>query len=368
MTGEREAWRIEVPAIDPEAGARAAARQRRLTKPPGSLGELETLALLLASLQGRELPRSRPCAALLFASDHPVCAHGVSAYPQAVTGAMVGNFVRGGAAANVFARHLNVPLTVIDVGVNVPVGAAASSSDDGQPTLAGCLRSRHRRAPVADLPAGDLRCGEAMDPRVFEGALAAGRDAVDVLSPEPSLLVLGEMGIGNTTAASAVAAAVLGGCPDILVGPGTGVEAEALVRKRAVVRDAVRCVRGASPMEVLRRVGGREMAALVGAAARAVERRIPVLVDGFIVTSAMLAWVHAVPAARPWLLFSHCSREPGHKRVLRALQARPLLDLGLRLGEGSGALAALSLVDLACAAHSEMATFEEAGVPDRQQS
>lgn len=338
---------------DPEAATRAATRQGRLTKPPGSLGELETLAVHLAALQGRDRPRSRPAAALLFAADHPVTTHGVSPYPSAVTGAMLRNFARGGAAAAVMARHLDVPLSVVDVGV---VGGAAIEGRG----------ARVHRAAVAERPAGDLREGSAMDDGVFEACWHEGTRAVDALEEPPRLVVLGEMGIGNSTAAAAVAAAILDSPPDDMVGPGTGASEEVLARKRHVVRDAVATVRGwCPPLEVLRRVGGREMAALAGAAERAAERGIAVLVDGFIVTSAILALVRARPAVRPWLLFGHRSAEPAHARMLAALEARPLLDLGLRLGEGTGALAALALVDLACTLHDGMATFEEAEVPDR---
>jgi nicotinate-nucleotide--dimethylbenzimidazole phosphoribosyltransferase len=208
-----------------------------------------------------------------------------------------------------------------------------------------------------------------MTDEVFALALAAGRAAIDRLEPETRLVILGEMGIANSTLAAALAAALLGAPADVLTGPGTGVEGAALEGKRAVVREMVaRAPANAPPAELLRELGGRELAALVGAAARAIERRMAVLVDGFIVSAALLALVRSAPAASPFLLFAHRSAEPGHAAVLTALGAQPLLDLGLRLGEGSGALAAFPLVEAAVELHRGMATFASAGVPDREET
>lgn len=344
---------LSIPAPDLLAAAEARARQASLTKPAGSLGRLEDLAIQLASIRGGE-PESRPAEALIFAADHPVVKHGVSAYPAAVTAAMVENFVRGGAAASVLARRLAVGLTVIDVGVSTPYAHEVSGAG-----------ARLHRDPVADLPAGDLRVEDAMSSEVYARALAAGAAAVDRLDAGTRVVILGEMGIGNTTAAAAVAAALLGGDPALLVGLGTGVDPGALARKIEVVREAAERVGGAAPHRVLQSVGGREIAAIVGAAGRAIERRMAVLVDGFIVSAAILALVRIEPLARRSLIFAHCSQEAGHARILAALDARPLLDLGLRLGEASGALTALPLLDLACALHREMATFDGAGVPER---
>ncbi|WP_257453739.1 nicotinate-nucleotide--dimethylbenzimidazole phosphoribosyltransferase [Archangium lipolyticum] len=342
-----------IPGLDLVAAQRARDRQSRLTKPAGSLGMLEEVAVKLAGLQGTPLPRSRPAAALLFAADHAVTRHGVSPYPSAVTAAMVENFLRGGAASSVLCRQLGVPLRVVDVGVTRP---PAFLSDKG---------ISFRRDPVADEPGGDLRVEDAMSEATFRRALAAGAVEVDALPDDVRLVVLGEMGIGNTTVAAAVAALLLGRKAEEMVGRGTGVDDAGLTRKVEVVRDAVRRLEGAGPERAVQSAGGRDIAALVGAAGRAIERRMAVLVDGFIVSVAMLALERMAPGAREWMVFAHRSAEAGHQRVLEALGARPLLDLGLRLGEGSGALTALPLVDAACALHANMATFEEAGVPDK---
>lgn len=348
--------KVAVPPIDVAAAELARAHQQRLTKPCGSLGYLEEIPVQLAGLQRTQLPSSRPAAAILFASDHPVAVHGVSAYPAEVTAAMLRNFVSGGAAASVLAKALAVPLTVVDVGVT------------GAGTLASSEAARFVRAPVAEDEVGDLRVEDAMSEATFARALEAGASAVDALPPGVVVLALGEMGIGNTTAASAVATMLLdahGADADALVGAGTGVTGAALSRKRTVVRDALaRVGHVRSPEEAVRRLGGRDIAALFGAAARACERRMAILVDGFIVSAAVLALVRSSPATRRSFFFAHRSAEAGHRRVLEALEARPLLDLGLRLGEASGALLALPLLDHACALHARMATFASAGVPE----
>lgn len=339
------------PADGKAARDAALARQDKLTKPAGSLGRLETLAVALAERQGRSQPKSRPASALIFAADHPVTALGVSAYPSAVTRAMVQNFATGGAAASVLASTFGVPLTVVDVGVSGPVAEV-----DGP-------HARVVRAPRAG-KGGDLLRTDALDADARDAALRAGRDAVDALDPETRVLVLGEMGIGNTTCATALSAALLETDGAALVGPGTGVHGEALETKKRVVRGALERVGQVSPGEALRRLGGRDIAAVVGAAGRAAALGMTVLVDGFIVTSAILALCRLRPAARGAFLFAHRSAEPGHSRQLEALDAEPLLDLGLRLGEASGALTALPILDAACALHSGMATFEGAGVPE----
>ncbi|KYG02259.1 nicotinate-nucleotide--dimethylbenzimidazole phosphoribosyltransferase [Sorangium cellulosum] len=346
------------PELDASAAGAARTRQDTLTKPRGSLGALEDVAVALAGIQGGP-PASRPAAAVLFAADHPVARHGVSAYPAEVTAAMVANFVRGGAASSVLCRHLGVELRVVDVGVAHPYERAGG---DG---------AQLRRDPVADDPIGDLRVEDALSEDVYERALRAGAAEVDALGGDTRVVLLGEMGIGNTTAASAMAALLLGLAPEDVVGAGTGVTGDALSRKVEVVRDATRRVQGASsafradPRRVVRAVGGKEIAALVGAMARAIERRMAVLVDGFIVSTAALALVRMDARARAGMLFAHRSAERGHAHVLAALEARPLLDLGMRLGEASAALAALPLLDAACALHAGMATFASASVPDR---
>ncbi|MEL6430118.1 MAG: nicotinate-nucleotide--dimethylbenzimidazole phosphoribosyltransferase [Planctomycetota bacterium] len=334
--------------MDTRAQSAARDRQNRLTKPPGSLGALEDVAVALAGIQGSERPASRPAAALLFAADHPVTQHGVSAYPPSVTGAMMSNFAGGGAASTVFARTLDIPLTVFDVGVE----SEYAPSD----VVVRTPRGGH---------AGDLRTEDALDAAAFEAAWSAGASAIDGLRDDVRVVLFGEMGIGNTTPAAAVAAALLGRPAADLVGPGTGVAGDALLHKRGVVQDALDRVGPLAPdagREALRRLGGRELVAIASATTAAADRGLAVLVDGFIVTASVLAAVRAQPTIRESLVFAHRSEEPGHRALLDALDARALLDLGFRLGEGSGALAALPLLDLACAMHGGMATFQEASI------
>jgi nicotinate-nucleotide--dimethylbenzimidazole phosphoribosyltransferase len=352
MTARLPQWTFPHPAE--EARREAAARQELLTKPPRSLGALEDLAIQLAGWQGSSRPRARPATAILFASDHPVVRNGVSAYPSEVTAAMVDNFLAGGAAASVACRSLGVSLRVVDVGV-------------ARPRAPEPLRARgdisFRRDRVAEMRVGDLRVEDAMAEDTYLAALEAGASEVETLPGDVAVLVLGEMGIGNTTVASAMAAAQLGLSGKEVVGPGTGITGAALERKAHVVQDAIDRVGAASPHRIVQALGGREVAAMIGAAASALQKRIVVLADGFTVGAAMLALLRLHPEARPGIVFAHRSAEPAHRRILEAVEARPLLDLGLRLGEGSGALAALPLLDLACALHSGMATFEEAQVP-----
>jgi len=346
-----------IPASDVHRAA-ATARQKTLTKPEGSLGRLEEIAIQLASLGHDGAAASRPAAAILFASDHPVATRGVSAYPPAVTAAMTANFLRGGAAAAVAAARLGVPLAIVDVGVASPY-----ATEPRAPQIS------WSRDEVADLPVGDLAVTDALPGDALPAAVRAGRRAVAALPRDTRVVLLGEMGIGNTTVAAAVAGALLEIGADAIVGAGTGVSGDALRIKRDVVAQALaRVPSGASPEAVLRAVGGRDIAALVGAAGEAAARGMVVLVDGFIVSAAILALVRWCPAARARLIFAHRSGEQGHVAILNALDARPLLELDLRLGEGSGAFAALPLLDLACSLHHGMATFEEAGVPGKSPS
>lgn len=333
----------------------AIVRQRQLTKPEGALGRLEALAIELAALQGTLQPQARRVPVLVFAGDHGVAAQGVSAYPAEVTVQMLHNFAAGGAAIAVLARELGLPLHVWDVG-----------SRATQP-IAGVVSDKPR--PGTD----DFSVGAAMSAADLHAVFDAGRRAVDAACTDGAdLLVFGEMGIGNTTAASALAAA-LGPLPlEDLVGAGTGLDAVRMVQKKNIIARAL-ALHGeainaaASPgMEALQRVGGLEIAAISAAMIRAAQRRVPVLVDGFIVSAAALAAVRINPGVRPWLLFSHQSAERGHLHLLDALQAQPLLSLDLRLGEGSGAALALPLVRMACALHNGMATFAEAAVADRE--
>jgi len=340
----------------------AHARQRRLTKPPGSLGRLEQLAVDIAAWQATPHPSVRPAQVIIFAADHPVARAGVSPYPQAVTTAMVDTFLRGGAASAVMAGSLGVPMQVVDVGVAT---ASTPPRHAAGPAHASPHRASLHRAAVADAIEGDIRTEDAMSHDVFAAALAAGRDAVTALPAGTRAVILGEMGIGNSTLAAAVTSSLCDLPPDLVTGPGTGATGDCLARKLDAVRRSRDRVAGSPPLEVLRRAGGREMAAIVGAAAAALSRRLVVVADGFISSAAIATLLAAEPAARPGLIFSHVGGEPGHRLLLEWLQALPLLALGMALGEGTGGLAALPLVELACATHNSMQSFAESGVPDR---
>jgi nicotinate-nucleotide--dimethylbenzimidazole phosphoribosyltransferase len=318
----------QAPGPHTRAAAAVAERARQVLRPAGALARLDELAEWLAAWQGTERPGVRRPAALVFAADHGVAAAGVSAYPAEVTAAMVKALREGVATACVLARQVGATLEVVDVGV-------------GQPT-------------------GDLASGPALDPARFRACVQAGRDAVAALDAD--LLVLGEMGIGNTTAAAAVTAILLGRSAEESTGRGTGVDDAGLARKRAAVAAARRRVGTAAPMEVLRQAGGAELAALAGAALEARLRRLPLVLDGFVVTAAVapLALLH--PGALANAVAGHRSAEPGHQALLERLGLRPLLELDLRLGEASGALAAVPLLRLAAAVVTEVATFADWGL------
>ncbi|HEY9131029.1 MAG TPA: nicotinate-nucleotide--dimethylbenzimidazole phosphoribosyltransferase [Dyella sp.] len=327
----------------------AAARQEQLTKPPGSLGEMEHVAIRLAGMQGQLKPCVDRIWISIFAGDHGVAAAGVSAFPQAVTGQMILNFAAGGAAISVLARELGATLEVVNLG---------TVNDPGE--CAGV-----RRAFIAAQTA-DFCAAPAMTETQLAEALAAGEHSVQLARDAGAQLFIGgEMGIGNTAVATALACAFLDEPPARLVGAGTGLDAAGIARKSEVIERALRRHAGLTdPLAILRCLGGFELAALAGAYIAAAQAGLPVLVDGFIASAAALAAVRIQPGARDWLLFAHRSHERGHARVLEALHARPLLDLDLRLGEGSGAAAAVPLLRLACALHGGMATFAEAGVAD----
>jgi nicotinate-nucleotide--dimethylbenzimidazole phosphoribosyltransferase len=327
-------------------------RQNALTKPLGALGILERLAVRLAGLQATDRPRARAVRVVLFAGDHGITAQGVSAYPSAVTVEMLHNFARGGAAISVLARELELPLEVVDAGTLA------------EAEIAGVLRDK----PACGTR--DFSRAAAMTAEQMVFALGAGRRAVErVRAAGADLLILGEMGIGNTTSAAAIAAALLGIDPVDVVGAGTGVDDEGIARKGQVIAQALQlhglAASGADPLKTLQCVGGLEIAALTGAMIAAAQSRIPVLVDGFIVSAAALAAARVNPIAAPWFIYSHRSSEQGHRLLLDALGAEPILDLKLRLGEGSGAAVALPVLRLACALHAQMATFEEANVSGR---
>lgn len=342
------AWLDQEPKpLDSEATAAARARQGELTKPPGALGDLETLAISFAGWQGRVQPSIERVHISVFAADHGVTEEGVSAFPAAVTAEMIRNFVRGGAAISVLARALNATLEVINLGTV------------GQAVIAGAH-------DVALGPGtANFVNGPAMTDAQLDGALEAGRQSVErALAGGAQLYIGGDMGIGNTTAAAALACALLSARPEALAGPGTGLDERGVARKATVIRRALDKHSGhlQTPRDALQRLGGFEIAALVGAYLRCAQLGLPALIDGFIAGAAALTASRMRAGAKGWWLFAHRSKEPGHAAILTALEARPLLDLGLRLGEGSGAAVAVPLLRLACQLHAGMATFAEAGV------
>lgn len=340
-----------VAVLDRSARDAGAARQASLTKPPGSLGRLESLALDLCAMQGRERPSVDCPAIVVFAGDHGVAAEGVSAFPQSVTAEMVRNFARGGAAISVLARTLGARLEVVNVGTVTVLEALPGVVDA-------------RIGPGT----GNIAREPAMNADDLIAALTAGRDALDrAVDRGADLFIGGDMGIANTTAASAVACVLLGAAAADLAGPGTGLDAAGVRRKAAVIECALQrhAVASTAPLDALRCLGGFEIAALAGAFVRGAQRGIPVLVDGFISSVAALAACRLQASAGDWMLLAHRSAEPGHARVVDALPGEPVLDLGMRLGEGSGAATALPIVRLACALHDGMATFDEAAVSAR---
>ncbi len=315
-----------LPQPDVSASSAVAERAANILRPAGALATLDSLAVFLAGWQRTATPAVMRPAAIIFAADHGVATDGVSAYPQHLTAEMVKVFTSGKGSVNALARLAGATVQVVDVGV-------------GRPT-------------------GNLRSEPALDASRFEAAFTAGREAVRELGCD--LLIVGEMGIGNTTAAAAVAAAVLGGAAANWVGPGTGVAGEGLATKTQAVDEALtRIASIIDPVERFRHVCGAELVAMAGAVVEARHRSIPVLLDGFVVGAAVAPLFAIEPDALAHCWAGHVSAEPGHRRLLSALGLVPLLDLGMRLGEASGAMAALPLLRAACAVVNEVPTFGE---------
>ncbi len=340
-------WQQSVAEIDTQALQRAQDRQLQLTKPTGSLGRLEDLAITFSGWQGTELPVLQRIVISVFAADHGVVEEGVSAYPQVVTGEMIRNFSRGGAAITVLARQHQAEFTVINLGTVLPVEPLP-------------------RVVNIDLGPGTANFTKqaAMSAEQLEQAMLTGAEQV----PDDCQLFLGgEMGIGNTTTAAAIASALLDIPVEDTVGKGTGLDDQGVHHKQQVVEKALDLHRSEfnNPIEVLRLVGGFEIAALAGAYIAAAQQGVPSLIDGYITSVAALLACRLNPAVRDWMLFAHCSAEPGHKHVLQALDAQPILDLGMRLGEGSGSAVALSIIKSALVLQCEMATFVAADVSDK---
>ncbi len=322
-----------LPVADPAARRAAEARDAELTKPAGALGRLEDLAAWCAEWQGRHPPRLDDVQAVVFAGNHGVTARGISAFPAEVTGQMVANFEAGGAAVNQLAAAAGATLDVVALDLETPTA--------------------------------DFSAGPAMSEAECAAAFRRGFDSV---RPEADALIVGEMGIGNTTVAAALCTALWGGEAADWAGPGTGLDGEGVALKARVIADAM-TVHGAAlgdPLEALRRVGGREIAAMAGAALAARTNRTVVVLDGFVATAAVSVLEKIRPGALDHCIAGHVSAEPGHRRLLERLGKSPLLDLGMRLGEGSGALVALPVLRAAVAAHNGMATFAEAAVSNRE--
>ncbi len=319
-----------------------------LTKPPGSLGRLEELAQQVCLIQNTVEPRIGVKRIYCFAADHGVADEGVSAFPKEVTPQMVRNMLSGGAAINVLARHVRAELVVVDMGVDDPL-------DDAP----GLLRRSIRRGT------DNIACGPAMSRAEVEMALANGIElAEEAASDGVTLLGTGEMGIANTTPATALMAVSLNCPPDDITGRGTGIDDARLVHKQSVIRKAlaVNAGRLTDPVDRLAALGGFEIAGISGLILGAAFCRIPVIVDGFISTAGAVAACGICPSVREYLIFSHLSQERGHRMVMDALEARPVLDLHMRLGEGTGAAIAIGVVEAALEIYNEMATFSGAGV------
>jgi nicotinate-nucleotide--dimethylbenzimidazole phosphoribosyltransferase len=344
---------VSIPPIDEKARQQARERQDRLTKPAGSLGRLELLSIDLAGMTGRLDPPLEQRVVFTLAADHGVAREGVSAYPREVTAQMVLNFLAGGAAVNVLARMVGARVVVADLGVDADL--------PNQPQLRS-LKVRRGTDSITQ--------GPAMSVEEAREAIEHGRRLVlDEIERGLDVALTGDMGIGNTTASAALICALTGLDPKDVVGRGTGVDDEGLARKRDAVRKAleVNAERiAAGPVDALAAVGGFEIAGLAGVILEAASQRRPVLIDGFISAAAALAAARITPAATGYMIASHRSQELGHAAALQQLGLKPLLDLDLRLGEGTGALLALPLLDAAVRILNEMATFDEAGVSDRE--
>ena len=313
--------------------AEARGREGQLTKPPGSLGRLESVAEFMSAWQKSYPPRAERVVVAVFAGNHGVVAQGVAAYPQAVTAQMVANFQSGGAAVNQICKTFDLGLKVFELALEVPTE--------------------------------DITQAPAMSEKDCAATFAYGMEAI---AGGCDLLCIGEMGIGNTTIAAALAHGLFGGKPEDWVGPGTGVDAEGVKRKADAIGRAVTLHKAhlGDPLEVLRRLGGRELAAMAGAIMAARMEGVPVLLDGYVATAAAAVLFKADPSALDHCLAGHCSAEPAHKLLLQKIDKVPLLDLGMRLGEGSGAALAAGIVKAAVNCHNNMATFASAGVANKE--
>jgi nicotinate-nucleotide--dimethylbenzimidazole phosphoribosyltransferase len=321
-----------MPQADLESAAQAKAHEAQLTKPPGALGQLENISEWVSTWQGQHPPRAQRTVVAVFAGNHGVVAQGVAAYPQAVTAQMVANFQSGGAAVNQICKTFDLGLKVFELAL--------------------------------EQPTADITQEAALSEKDCAATFAYGMEAI---AGGCDLLCIGEMGIGNTTIAAALAYGLFGGTPEEWVGPGTGVDAEGVKRKAVAIARAVELHNAHlnDPLEVLRRLGGRELAAMAGAILAARMERVPVLIDGYVATAAAAVLYKLDAHALDHCIAAHCSAEPAHRKLLAKIGKVPLLDLGMRLGEASGAAIAAGIVKAAVNCHNDMATFASAGVANK---
>lgn len=347
-----QSWYLQDPKpVSDKHKLKAEAWQLQLTKPAGSLGRIETIATQLAAMQHKLHPRIQCVHICVFAADQGVCAEGVSAFPQSVTAQMIANIAGGGAAISVLAKELDAQLSVVNLGTVTPAQV-------------------HKRIVPSFIAAqsGNIALAPAMTESQLERAMNEGRAAVARAQKAGcDLFIGGEMGIGNTTTATAILAKLLHLPVADLVGPGTGLTSAGISHKTGVIERALALhAEQKLPLDILRCLGGFEIAALVGSYIAAAQAGIAILVDGFIASAAALLACRINPSVSSWLLLAHASAEPGHRATVEALNITPLLDLSLRLGEASGAALAVPLLRMACALHNNMATFAEAGVAEKQ--
>lgn len=337
--------------VDQAVGEQAVTYIDTLTKPKGSLGRLEELAIEIAQITGEPFPRVSPPGVIVMAGDHGIAAEGVSAFPQEVTAQMVGNFLQGGAAINVFARQIDALFKIVDIGV------AQDLEGDG-------LLQRKIRYGTANFLKEDAMTRE----EAIESVLVGVEVADQMIKDGAKCLILGEMGIANTTSSSAVLAVLSGQDISTLVGAGTGISQDRVLHKQKVIQEALdqRKPNPVDPIDILAKVGGLEIGGMAGAMLGAATKRTPILVDGFISTIAALLACKLCPAVKDYMIVGHQSQEPGHQVALSLLGKKPLLDLGLRLGEGSGAAIAFPILESAVRMINEMATFSSAGVSDKE--
>jgi nicotinate-nucleotide--dimethylbenzimidazole phosphoribosyltransferase len=321
-----------MPKADVESAALAKAHEAQLTKPPGSLGRLENISEWMSTWQGNHPPKAQRIVVAVFAGNHGVVAQGVAAYPQAVTQQMVANFQSGGAAVNQICKSFDLGLKVFELAL--------------------------------ELPTADITQEAALTEQECAATFAYGMEAI---AGGCDLLCIGEMGIGNTTIAAAIAYGLFGGKPEDWVGPGTGVDSEGIKRKADAIDRAVALHKDhlKDPLELLRRLGGRELSAMAGAILAARMERVPVLIDGYVATAAAAVLFAYDAAALDHCMAAHCSAEPAHRALLNKIGKEPILDLGMRLGEASGAALAAGIVKAAVNCHNDMATFASAGVSNK---